>query len=710
MKHPLLYLLLAYLLLGSLLSVVVPLNEAPDEGDHFLYVAYLLENGRLPIMHPSAAENATMEANQPPLFYLLNAAVLRLAGADLSAPDHLPLNACFSFEPTDIGRQTFYLHSTAEQWPYHSTSAAHHVARVLSVILGAGTVAITYWLGWLISGRRSVALGAAALVAFNPQFIFINASVNNDVLMGTLGALIVALCVWSAQRPSSGRFIGLGAAVGLGLLTKFALFAFWPLACLAAVWPFVANFQAVREGEFGRLFKLVLPHLFWVLLLPLLIAGWLYARNWQLYGDPLVWQVHLAAKGSEVLRTTPLGWADAAEFVSVHFRSFWGLFGWLNVQIPAWQYALYAALMAGSAVGWVHHGRLWANRWLVFPMLAALAIYASLVRYSFTINWSGYQGRLAFAAVAPLAVLMAMGWQRPSRPSTTTSPNSHSHAPALPPVLFLGALACWSAVGVIRPAYPAQAVYAHTAVTVPTCARFANGLWLDGYALPTPLVPDQPVPVQVWGYATAAGASPMQVRLLGHDGQPLAQATADLHWQAGQAISTTLMVPPPATAVVPQQIFVAVSMGDGTAASTVHGRDLGPEVVLAERGLASNQPVPPPAVVVDVVWDGRLRLLGYEVHTAGQQLTVRLVWQVVAPLPVAYTTFVHVLDNAGNLAAQVDSRPLDGRYPTYLWPVGATVAEEKIITLPTGLGDYTLVLGAYQLETGEVLGRWEERP
>ncbi len=88
MRHPLTLILLGYFLLGILFSFIVPLNEAPDEADHFLYVQYLVENGRLPTMHPIATANATMEANQPPLFYALNA--LFLQEQDFSAPAHCP--------------------------------------------------------------------------------------------------------------------------------------------------------------------------------------------------------------------------------------------------------------------------------------------------------------------------------------------------------------------------------------------------------------------------------------------------------------------------------------------------------------------------------------------------------------------------------------------------------------------------------------------
>ncbi|MBK8431107.1 MAG: DUF2142 domain-containing protein [Chloroflexi bacterium] len=626
MRHPLTLILLGYFLLGILFSFIVPLNEAPDEADHFLYVQYLVENGRLPTMHPIATANATMEANQPPLFYALNA--LFLQGQDFSAPAHLPLNACYNFDPLDEGRQTFYLHHTAEQWPYASTYLAHHWARFISVLIGAITVATTYWLGWLVSQRRDVATVSAALVAFNPQFLFINASVNNDVLMAALGALIVALCVWVAKRPTLGRVIWLGTAVGLGLLTKFALFAFWPLALLAVWWKF--GEEKYRKGA-GGIFasaRLLRRSSTLVLLLPLLIAAWLYWRNWQLYGDPLVWAVHLAAKGEQVLRTTPLGWRDLGEFFSVHFRSFWGLFGWLNVQLAAWHYAVYGLLMAAGAWGWLKNGRLFANRWLIFPLLASAAIYASLGRYALTINWSGYQGRLAFAAIAPLAVLLAVGlvWGRGAEERRSRG------AEGIVLVILLFGLAGWSVVGIVRPAYPTEVVYRHTLATTPTCARFGNGLWVDGYSLPAQITADERVPLQIWGYATAAGSAPLRAEWLGWDGQPLGETTAALSWSAGEAISTTLWLPAPQTAVYPQQLLATLHMGD-VPATSANGRLLESPFVLARRSLVSGAPIPPPQTVLDEVWDGRLRLVGYDAAEEDGQLNVRLVWETLAPSP-----------------------------------------------------------------------------
>lgn len=703
-KFQLPLILLLYLILGVATSLIVPLNEAPDEADHFLYIKYLLQERKFPIMSPVMAENETMEANQPPLFYLLNAAVL--TPFDVSAPSHGELNACYSFDPADLGRQTFYRHPPAEQFPYHSTALAFHLARLISVLLGALTIFFTYKLASELTPNPTISHLAAAVVAFNPQFIFMNASVNNDVLMGTLGVAIVWLAVRVVRRPVQNRVLGLALLVAAGALTKFALFAFWPLAFLAVLhpqlellWLYWSSQKSHSPAGLRALFHpALLNNGLLLLLLPLLLAGWVYWRNWQLYGDPLVWAVHLQAKGSEVLRTSPLTLADLRDFASLHFRSFWGLFGWMNVQLPAGLYVGYGLIIAAGVTGLMVQLRHFSFRALLSPQvygwlltfLAVCAVYTSLFRYILTINWSGYQGRLAFAAVGPLAVLLAAGL-------------AHWLAEKYGRwVMALLAGAAVFAVAVVLPqAYPRPAVYDPAGGFAQTCARYNTGLMVEGFNTPTSWVAEQPNPVTVWGYGLTAGQNqPLTVQLLGPAGQLWAEERHTLSWSEGDVVSVTSTLTPPAV-TDPNQLFVAVHMGESVA-QTANGRVLERPFVLTEQALRLVQPLTLPATATptSLVFGEQLHLAGYELFKEGEQTRVSLYWQVVAPLPVAYTTFVHFLDEAGQLVAQNDGRPLNGQYPTYLWQVGELVREEKI--LPAA-GYSQLAVGVYHLETGQTL-------
>jgi hypothetical protein len=121
--------------------------------------------------------------------------------------------------------------------------------------------------------------------------------------------------------------------------------------------------------------------------------------------------------------------------------------------------------------------------------------------------------------------------------------------------------------------------------------------------------------------------------------------------------------------------------------------------------------------------DPNLTLLGYDLTdetgrplpspVSGQSvqaLKLKLYWRSESILTIDYTTFVHVRNEAGEIAAQKDQPPLQGAYPTSLWEPGEIIADEIIIPLPPGLsGVYTLAVGLYDLRTGVRLAVAAER-
>jgi hypothetical protein len=88
-----------------------------------------------------------------------------------------------------------------------------------------------------------------------------------------------------------------------------------------------------------------------------------------------------------------------------------------------------------------------------------------------------------------------------------------------------------------------------------------------------------------------------------------------------------------------------------------------------------------------------------------QNLKLTLYWRSESPLPLDYTTFVHLRNQAGENVAQKDQPPLNGAYPTSLWDPGEIIADEIIIPLPDNLpaGVYQIVIGLYDFQTGQRL-------
>jgi len=79
--------LVAYLALSLIYNVVVPIFEAPDEPQHFMFVKHLADGKGLPVQGEAANSAWAQEGSQPPLYYLAGA--LLISGIDTNDVDTL---------------------------------------------------------------------------------------------------------------------------------------------------------------------------------------------------------------------------------------------------------------------------------------------------------------------------------------------------------------------------------------------------------------------------------------------------------------------------------------------------------------------------------------------------------------------------------------------------------------------------------------------
>ena len=153
-------------------------------------------------------------------------------------------------------------------------------------------------------------------------------------MLWRLVALVVTPPEPAYSRKSLGSALALGCLLGLALLSKLSalgLVALTGLAVLLAAWR-ARSWRAL----IGNSLAVGLP--------ALAVAGWWYVRNWALYRDPLAWNVWQA---NILLRVIPAGWRTILAELGSLERSFWGLFGWLNVPYPAWVYAAFRVRRLG---------------------------------------------------------------------------------------------------------------------------------------------------------------------------------------------------------------------------------------------------------------------------------------------------------------------------------------------------------------------------
>jgi 4-amino-4-deoxy-L-arabinose transferase-like glycosyltransferase len=123
---------------------------------------------------------------------------------------------------------------------------------------------------------------------------------------------------------------------------------------------------------------------------------------------------------------------------------------------------------------------------------------------------------------------------------------------------------------------------------------------------------------------------------------------------------------------------------------------------------SSAAPVPVPAHPHEANLGNQVRLLGFDLAgqpRPGQGLQLILFWQALAPMDQDYMVFVHLVGKQGKIWTQRDSQPVSGFYPTYQWEPGEFVRDPYDLAIPEEIpaGEYTLIVGIYQPETGQRL-------
>ncbi|HFD38793.1 MAG TPA: DUF2142 domain-containing protein [Anaerolineae bacterium] len=463
----LLLILVSFVALASVYSVVVPLFEAPDETAHVDFVRFLRTELELP------RQGDCGEAHQPPLYYALAAIAslpARLDNLDMIWR-HNP-NFVWAGRGQDINA---VYHTAHEIFPWRDAVLAIHLMRAVSVLMGAITVLVVYLVAREVYPYHFlVPLTAAALVAFNPQFLFISSVVNNDNLANVCAAVVV----WMMVRLLVGHvnwwtLIGLGLSLGIGLTAKQNILALVPAAILVLV------YVSIQRHSFRLLLKGVLT----VGGSIVIIAGWWYGRNQILYGDVFGLDAFLAHRPYEN-RALITSWELGRAFLDKMHRSFWGMFGWMNVPLPTWYYqsllGLYVLVIVGGGLAWWKNHRKSQQQWAIWALLGSLPILyiAWVVMYGYRFGGSGWQGRYLFPTLTAIGLLLAVGLGH----------LLSGRGRIAPPLLIISAMlavAVWALPSVIAPAYSyvTKPLSELENVQHPASANFGNIIRLAGYDL-----------------------------------------------------------------------------------------------------------------------------------------------------------------------------------------------------------------------------------
>lgn len=744
-------LILAYLLLGTTYALVTPVFEASDELWHYPMIRHLADGNPLPVQvfDPDRAGPWKQEASQPPLYYYLGAAfTFWIDTSDMEAVRWLNPHVDNGLI-TEDGNINLVVQDP-DLSPWQGTLLAVRIVRLLSVLLGAATVYLTFLIGNEVSpDRPEIGLGAAALNAFMPMFLFISGAVNNDNLAIPLASLAVLMMIRAvAKRRRFTFWLLLGVVIGLALLTKEGTFALVPLAWGTSFMIQWRQANATDAGlakqsdagtslrRFAGAFIRSLPPFTAVLIPALLVAGWWYVRNERLYGDWLGWNAFVAVLGQ---RSQPASLAQLWGERNGFMMSYWGLFGGVNVPMSPWIYQLLNGVLIFSCIGFLlylaQRLRTWRRDFsplrlrvghlstavlafiethyaLVICALFAAAVIYGLIQWA-TTTWSS-QGRLVFTAISALCTLMTVGvvgWMppQPARVAATIL------------AAFLIVIAAAAPFVWIRPAYRAE-TYRPQQVPIQSAVPDAVYSGQTDQAAKLRLMGAAVTPVGQEGNAIRPGDS-LEVVLtwqvlspMVRDwstfvhlqdpviGVPIAQrdmypyqglsATRLLHTDERWEHYYRLTVPE--TAVAPAQLEARVgwyAFESGERLQVTDGSDAVTVAVIPLTARPGAKPNP-----VSFNFGNELELTSFEIAPRrarpGELIELRLVWQALRPLSTDYTIFAQVVDRDTTRWASYDLAPLAG---TSSWsPESVQSMDLPLLLSPdTPSGVYPLHLGAY---------------
>ncbi len=744
--------LVAFAVLGVLYSVVNPLAEAPDEDWHYDYVKYITDGRGLPVLHDDASKNIVhgTVGHHPPLYYGLSALLTFWINTD-DADSLLWDNPHFLAglpHLSAFGNKNRIIHTDAEAFPYRGTALAMHIVRLLSVLFSGITVLATYLIALEIFPEwKPLALGAAALNAFNPQFLFIGARISNDTAVTAFSALVLLGTVRLVKQGiTRGRLVWLGMTLGLALLSKISALALLPLVAVGLA------IRAIRQRSFASLVKWGLA----VFSLAFLIAWWPYLRNWLLYRDPLATNVWLATVRLRL--PTPSLRELSEEFWGLEI-SFWAIFGWMNVLIHEVIYQSLSAMTRLAVLGLLllavrqfvkvpesEGGRPSAffTKWRIFlgsgrrlnrPAQLGLLLlglwfaltFVSLLRFM-QIQF-GAQGRYLFPAIPAISILILLGLSQfvPQRYSGVL-------AGVLGGALFLLAVICPFVY--IAPAYARPPVIA--AEDIPAEAHrldinFGDKIRLLACQLDKWVVKrGDPLSVTLYWQPSAKMEQDYNVfvHVLGRDEQVIAQEDTypgmgsypTSLWQVEGVIKDTygMYVLPESKAPSRFRVDVGVydrSTGEVLPAFDGEGHPL--HGVIVAQGKVTTRQEPRYSGYTSVAFDlahpfdsaqdKQVSLTGYKIDKAkvkaGETIEVALYWRAQKRMAEDYTVFVHLVDEGGTIWGQHDSQPVNGYYPTSFWDQDELVKDKHALVVGEEAppGEYRIEVGMYRLADGQRL-------
>lgn len=230
------WILVVQTLLGSAAIVVQPLWSG-HERDFYAIIHTLVSTGQLPTGEGmTELEAASRQITQPAFYFYLAAPALGLTRSDAPVPPgQQPAALCIGGE--DNRARIDYPITAAYQFPPTDEALSGMAVRAVSLLCGLAATVFTYLTACRLSPRWLwIAVGAAALIAFEPWTLRLSTTISNDAPVMALAAINLFAAISLLQTRRWLYALGMLVCAVLAVLTRLPGWAVAGFNALILAW------------------------------------------------------------------------------------------------------------------------------------------------------------------------------------------------------------------------------------------------------------------------------------------------------------------------------------------------------------------------------------------------------------------------------------------------------------------------------------------
>lgn len=347
-----------------------PPLESPDEPDHLGFINYVAQTGELPVQLRPATQ--APEGHQNPLYYYPLGRILKAVHGPIQVTPYPnprperggPMLVAVGFKGL-IDRNLFYALRSV------------NCILVFCLVLAIGGLARDW-----INGHAQ--LIPPLMVALLPQVSFLGGAINNDILNALMAAIALRMLL-RAERIR--HWFWAGGLCGLAFVAKKSSLILAPVGLLLSA----ATKNPRKVIAFG--------------LGAGIFIGLIFFRNWVLYHDPLATKMETTTY-AHLVRHRKLSslWFNK-DLLELGYKSWVGIFGWMQIRLSDRAYAIWVATLLPMLVAPVR-----INRKEVYASILVFGLSCLGLMY-YNLTFSQPQGRLLWTALAPLYLLVGIGYE-----------------------------------------------------------------------------------------------------------------------------------------------------------------------------------------------------------------------------------------------------------------------------------------------------------